>query len=815
MRGVLALPLRSLTRTYGWLYFASKPEANAFSDEDEQLAGFLAAKLALACENMRLFDEVKSYAGELEIEVAARRQSEDRIARLNRVLAVLSGINSAIVRIHQRQELFEEACRIAVEIGQFKLAWIGRAKEGRLTPQAWRASGGTSPQTIPLDVAAAIDHAVLGSGHVTVCNDLIRGDPDDPNVTNGAAELPPRSRAILSLRENGTTAGAMVLYAGEAGFFDDAEVRLLDELAGDLSFALDYIARGERLNYLAYYDILTGLPNRNLFIDRLAQLLHGASRDGSTVAVILLDIDHYKRINDRLGRHVGDALLKQLAERLLAQLEETGTLARVGADIFAIAAGALPAGDDAMAVLRDKVFAALLQPFPSNHGELELTARAGLALFPGDGDSAEVLLSHAEMALGQAKASGERHCYFDPEVNDRIAARMSLEAELRLAVRRNEFTVHYQPKMSLYSGQIVGAEALVRWQHPGRGLIGPAGFIPVAEECGLIGPIGEWILRDVCAQQALWQADHLDIVPVAVNLSVAQFRGGQIVDRVRAALAETPLDARHLELELTESILINDPDGQGASLEALRKLGVGLSLDDFGTGYSSLAYLKRFPFSCLKIDRAFITDITRNPEDAAIADAAIGIAKRLGMRTVAEGVETEGQMRYLCRLGCDEMQGYYFSPPVPAGEFAAMLRSGAQMALQPAAPQNDRTLLLVDDEPNILSALQRLLRRDGYSILTAGSGSAALDLLAVNDVQVIISDQRMVGMSGAELMSVVKELYPDTIRIILSGFSEVTAITDAVNHGAVFKFLTKPWEDELLRDNIRDAFRRYRPPTAA
>ncbi len=932
--GLLALPVRSLMRSYGWLYFADKLEGEKFSDEDEQIANILATKLALACENLQLFGDAQHYAADLEIEVAARRDSEarfrelaenirevfwlvdpamstffyvspgyeeiwgrscaslyadpdswregvhpddrmslqkglrqmlesgrfdqrfrvlrddqgerwvrargfpvwndrgellrvagiaedvtettqqqNRIARLNRVLAVLSGINSAIVRIRERPALFDEACRIAVEDGQFALAWIGRTEDGQqLTPLAWRRRDGqtTAPRTLPL--VEGEGHApVLGRGHVTVCNDLRRDCPDDPYLAD-AANPYVRSRAILSLRENGVTVGAMVLYAEETGFFDADEVRLLNELAGDISFALDYMSREDRLNYLAYYDALTGLPNRSLFVDRVTQSLHAATHDGSLVAVILLDFDHFKRVNDTLGRNGGDELLKQIAKRLNVALQEPFSLARVGGDIFAIALGSLSAHEGAMTVLRGRIFAALVPAFPTESGDVLLSARAGIAVHPGDGDTAEILYAHAEVALRLAKTSGERYAYFDRDINARIVATLALEKELRQALSLGQFVVYFQPKLSLQSGSIVGAEALIRWLHPTRGLIGPADFIPLAEECGLIVPLGEWVLRSVCEQQTRWRAARLDIVPVAVNLSAAQFHAVDVVDMVRKTLAAARLEPKYLELELTESILMRDPEAQAATLTALRQLGVGLALDDFGTGYSSLAYLKRYPFSSVKIDRAFITELVHNPEEAAVVDAAIGISRRLGMKTVAEGVETQGQMHYLHRLGCDEMQGYLFSRPVPLPEFEAMLRRGEHLTLPVPAPAEQRTLLLVDDEPGILAALQRLLLREGYHVLTAGSGREGLDVLAVNTVQVIISDQGMPGMSGTEFLNVAKELYPDTIRIILSGHTELKTVTDAVNQGAVFKFLTKPWDDALLRENVRDAFRQHRTP---
>ena len=299
-------------------------------------------------------------------------------------------------------------------------------------------------------------------------------------------------------------------------------------------------------------------------------------------------------------------------------------------------------------------------------------------------------------------------------------------------------------------------------------------------------------------------------MPVAVNLSSVQLENEALLAVVRQALARNGLDPRDLHLELTESAVMKDPASATRTLQALRTLGIRLALDDFGTGYSSLGYFKRFPFHCVKIDRSFVTDITTNAEDAAIAAAIIAMSHRLGLTVVAEGVETEGQFRYLRAQGCDEMQGYFFSPAVAADAFEDLLKNRRRLVL-PDAPSAKSTLLVVDNESDVRSALTRLLRRDGYEVLTAGSGAEALELLALNPVQVIISGQRMELMSGTAFLETAKHLYPDTLRIILSGYTDLLAVTDAVNRGAVFKFLTKPWDDEQLREQVRDAFRRYRP----
>ena len=750
-------------------------------------------------------------------DISERKEQQAKIARLSRIRAVLSGINSAIVRLHERQVLFDEACRIAVEHGGFGLAWIGLLDKLTLAvqPLSGRAIEVEALAGLRLGENASLSAAdpqvqVLGCGQAVVLHDM--------DLTQNLGLLQEkievgayRSVAALPLLVDGAPVGVLMLYAQEAGHFDEEEMHLLKELAGDISFALQYIEREERLQYLAYYDALTGLPNRTLFQDRLSQFLHSARHEQGGVAVILLDLDRFKQLNDTLGRHVGDALLRAVGERLGVALEQPCVLARVAADTFAVAVAGLPVGTDATSILRRRIFAPLQAPLALNGGEVHLAAKAGIALYPADGQDAETLFTRAEAALKQAQASGEHYLHYAPEINARIAEKLALENELRAALEAEQFVLYYQPRVSLRSGLIVGSEALIRWQHPQQGLLAPAQFIPLAEQTGLIVPIGAWVLRSACAQQAAWLAEQLDAVPVAVNLSAVQLHKGEVLPLLRELLSAAPALADYLELELTESVVMQDPDAAARLLQAFRELGLRLALDDFGTGYSSLAYLQRLPFDVVKIDRAFVTDITHNPGDAAIASAVIGMAQRLGLRVVAEGVETEGQLNYLRASGCDEIQGYYFSPPLPAPEFAAMLRAAKHLPPRSAAEQEERTVLVIDDEPGVRNALVRALRPDGYRVLTAAGAEEALELLALHRVQVVICDQRLPGLSGTELLGRVRALHPDSIRIVLSGYTDLNVVIEAVNRGAIYKFLTKPWEDELLREHIRDAFLRYRP----
>lgn len=383
---------------------------------------------------------------------------------------------------------------------------------------------------------------------------------------------------------------------------------------------------------------------------------------------------------------------------------------------------------------------------------------------------------------------------------------------VKTALDGKQFVLHYQPKVDLSTGKIVGAEVLIRWRHPELGLVPPMDFIPLAEETGLIVPIGAWVIETVCAQQAAWLRNSIPIVPVALNLSALQFRESNILETVSEALTNHQLDANWLEWELTETVVMQNPEEAEKTMRALRGLGLRLSLDDFGTGYSSLAYLKRFPFDAVKIDRTFVTDITRNPEDAAIASAIIGMAHSLRMQVIAEGVKTEAQLKFLRARRCNQIQGYFFSRPIPAEDFKTMLLIDKHLALESDVATEQQILLIVDDEKRELhSTLNHALRGQSYRILTAQNSEEALELLALNKVQGILCNQRISRMTGVDFLTIAAKLYPDTIRTVLSSAAELQSLLDVVNRGEIYRFLTKPRNDDLLKENIREAFRRYRP----
>jgi EAL domain-containing protein (putative c-di-GMP-specific phosphodiesterase class I)/CheY-like chemotaxis protein len=384
--------------------------------------------------------------------------------------------------------------------------------------------------------------------------------------------------------------------------------------------------------------------------------------------------------------------------------------------------------------------------------------------------------------------------------------RLSLETSLRHAVDNGELLLHYQPQVNLHSGEIIGAEALIRWQHSEIGLISPTKFIPLAEETGLIFPIGEWVMRTTCAQIKAWQNAGVVTPPVAVNLSAHQFRQRHLVKMATGVLLDSGIDGRYLELEMTESAVMEDVDRVIKVLRELKDVGMAISIDDFGTGYSSLSYLKQFAIDKLKVDQSFVREITRDPSDAAIVVAIITMAHSLGLNVIAEGVETQGQLEYLRSHGCDEMQGYFFSRPVPVGDFEQMLRSGRRLALSGQAGSRQRTLLLLDDESNVAAALTRLFRHESYQILVAHGTNEAFELLASYQVGVILSGQRMPEMSGIEFLRRVKRLYPKVMRIVLSGNTDLKLVADAFNQDTIYKYITKPWDDGEVLGAVREAF---------
>lgn len=431
-----------------------------------------------------------------------------------------------------------------------------------------------------------------------------------------------------------------------------------------------------RMSHLAQHDFLTDLPNRTLLNDRLTQAIALARRQRRQLALLLLDLDRFKHINDCLGHAIGDKLLQSVTERLRACVRESDTVSRPGGDEFMVLLTEVKHMDD-VALGAEKILAALTAPHSIDHHELHVTASIGISIYPDDGQDAVTLIRSADTAMHHTKENGRNHYqFFKRDMNARAVERHSIEGSLRRALVRREFVLHYQPKINLVTGAITGVEALIRWQHPERGLLLPAQFVPIAEDCGLIVPIGYWVLCEACRQTRAWLDAGLPPMTIAVNVSAVEFRGKHFVEGIRDTLKETSLEPHYLELELTESVLMEDAESAVSVLQALKRMGVQLSVDDFGTGYSSLSYLKQFPIDILKIDQSFVRDITTDPNDATIVSAVIGMGRRLKHRVIAEGVETPEQLAFLADQACGEGQGYYFSRPVDAEEFARLLESG-------------------------------------------------------------------------------------------------------------------------------------------
>jgi diguanylate cyclase (GGDEF)-like protein/PAS domain S-box-containing protein len=621
-------------------------------------------------------------------DITERKQAQFRIERQSRMYAMLSGISTLIVRAGNRDELFVEACRVAVDLGQFKAASIGVVDRETMEIRPVASAGSAEEFIVALrprfslkedapEGRGALAQAIFGKEAVVI-NDVAH----DPRILrkNECIEFGIASMVALPLLVSDDAVGVFVLLAGEAGFFDEEEMKLLTGLAGDIAFAIDHIEKGARLDYLAYYDVLTGLANRSLFLERAAQYMRSAANENQKMAVFLIDLERFKNINDSLGQTAGDALLKQVAEWLTGSVEDANLLARVGADHFAVVLPEVK-NEGELARLLEKIIEAFLDhPFRLNDAEFRIAAKFGVALFPEDGGSADALFRHAEAALKKAKASGERYLFYTEKMTDMVAGKLTLENQLRQALDNEEFVLHYQPKVNLKNGKVTSAEALIRWNDPRTGLVPPFKFIPILEETGLIYEVGRWALHKAVDDYQRWRAAGLAAVRIAVNVSPLQLRNRGFVAEINKAIAVDAHAAAGLELEITESMIMDNIEQGITTLQAIRDMGITIAIDDFGTGFSSLGYLSKLPVDTLKIDRSFIIEMTQSPEGLALVSTMINLGQSLNLKIVAEGVETEEQSRVLRLLRCDEMQGYLFSKPVPCDIFEARFLATDQAA---------------------------------------------------------------------------------------------------------------------------------------
>lgn len=540
-----------------------------------------------------------------------------------------------------------------------------------------------------------------------------------------------------------------------------------------------------------------------------AALVSEAASGGTPLMVMHLDIDHFASVNENMSAEVGDQALELIAERLRAQLQGRGRLWRHGSDEFLIAIPRLP-GDPSSEETAELLRQQMELPLSVLPYTLFLTAKIGMSLCPEHATRPSRLLDLAEDALHHASREGGNSVHVHVLHKPRSAHSESLiSRQLVDAIDNGELRLFYQPLVSARDGHVIGMEALLRWQSPTLGMLVPERFMRTAERLGIIVQIGSWVLEVALRQVRIWSDQGFDDFSMAINVSTLQLLRPNFFAEVMEALQSNGVPPRMLTLEINESALTNNVNFVHETLANLRHEGISLSLDNFGTGDSSLSALVRYPVDKLKIDRSFIKSAPAANREAAISRAIIAMGHQLGMTVIANGVESQAQLGFLRRNDCDVFQGYLFGEPMSADAAGMTLRRRYLRPEAFAETRPDRTLLLLDDEENVLRSLVRLFRRDGYRILAAGNVRDAFDLLAINEIQVILSDQRMSDMSGTEFLGRVKMLYPDTIRLVLSGYTDLNTVTDAINRGSIYRFLTKPWNDDELREHIRQAFRTH------
>ena len=622
--------------------------------------------------------------------ITQQKQAAAIQKRLNRALRLLSNCNTALIHAEREQSLLEQVCQLVVEQGGYQMAWVGYAEHDAEKTVRPVAHAGSADGYLDVTVISWDEGSVqLGPTGRSICTGQTQVNH---NFDTTLAVAPWRAAAVargfrssigLPLLGQHGAFGSLAIYSNATDAFLPDEVALLQELANDLAYGIENLRERsqrtvaeEKLAFLAHHDVLTGLPNRLLLRDRFEISVAQAERDQGKVAMLFLDLDNFKQINDSLGHAMGDQLLVALAERLRGCVRESDTICRQGGDEFIILMSGLTEVD-VVARVAQEIIEAIAEPFELAGHALTTSFSIGISLYPDDADNFDTLSKNADAALYHAKDSGKNaYSFFSRGMNVDALAHMQLQGRLRQALKNEEFLLHYQPQLDIASGRIIGVEALVRWQPPDGPLVPPGHFIPVAEQSGLIIALGEWVLFEACRQAAAWQAAGLPPIVVAVNLSALQFRRGNILDTVTAALAQSGLPARYLELELTESILLQDVEAAMTILHSLKDLGVQLSIDDFGTGYSSLSYLKRLAVDKLKIDQSFVRDLATDADDAAIVRAIVQLGHTLQLTVIAEGVETPEQLAFLTDYGCDEAQGYLLSRPLTAAAVEPLLRDG-------------------------------------------------------------------------------------------------------------------------------------------
>ena len=617
-----------------------------------------------------------------------RKAAEDRLKSLNRLYAMVTGISTLMVRVRDRADLFNRSCQTAVEQGEFDMAWIAviDPDENRIVPVAW--AGHDEPVMSAIkdhfaSSAGTLEGKTLAATAIREKAAVVANDVEhDASLVFGKmhAQTGVRSLAVFPLIVADNPIGVLTLYTSKPEFFDAAGLLLLTELAANVAFAVDHLERQERLDRLVNYDTLTGLANRRSFLERVAQYMLSAANAGQKMAVFLIDLERFKKLNDSLGRSAGDALLKQVAEWLVQNAENVNLVARLDADHFAVVLPKVMFEANVARVVERTIAAFMKHEFSLNDAVYRTAAKIGVAVFPDDGTDADTLFNNAEAALKKAKASRDRYLFYAQKMTETVALSLGIENRLRRALEREEFVLHYQPKVSIVTGKLTGAEALIRWNDPVSGLTLPGRFITILEETGLIHDVGRWALRKAIEDHQRWRNEGLPAVRIAVNVSPLQLRNQNFVAELQQAISVAADAAAGLQLEITESVIMQDVNHSIGSLLAIRALGVTIAIDDFGTGFSSLNYLAKLPVDTLKIDRSFVVEMASATGGLTLVSVIINLAHALKLHTVAEGVETEEQLRQLRSLGCDEMQGYLFGKPVPVESFEQKYMSVSRSA---------------------------------------------------------------------------------------------------------------------------------------
>jgi diguanylate cyclase (GGDEF)-like protein len=683
-----AFPLLVGGNAVGVMVFSSV-EKNTFTPEFVEMLQRLVGNVSFALENFDRTDE--------------KARTEEQKDRLARMLAALSDTNEAIVRAKSPAELFQFVCDAAAQGGRFTSASIALTKPdsdlfevvavaGPTSDKAWQMQISTDAE---LPEGRGLSGRAFRAGKACIANDY-SAERDAPIFQMATRLQGAQSGAAFPLFSGGKAVGVMLFVSTDKNTFTPEFVELLQRLTANISFALENFSRAdekrradERIEYLASHDSLTGLPNREMFNGLLRHSIETAERHARKLSLLFIDLDRFKVINDSLGHEAGDMLLVEVAHRLRGALRASDVVARLGGDEFVVILEETGERSD-IERIAGELLSTLSQPLQLSGHECHTTASIGVALYPADGTHAQTLTKNADMAMYLAKEDGKNGFrFFSRDVKVQSIERLTLETALRRAQERDQFSLHYQPKVDMLTGQITGVEALLRWEHPDFGMVSPMQFIPLAEETGLIVPIGRWVLKEACAQNMAWQLRGLRPVSMAVNLSPRQFADPHLLQDIDEALVASGMSPVLLQLEVTESMVMRNVARAIRVLDAIQSRGIRIAIDDFGTGHSSMSLMKQFPIDTIKIDRSFVRDLAEDPEDQAIAQAIISMAKALGMTVVAEGVETVEQQDFLREHGCDEMQGYLFSKPVPARDLAELLRAPVELVSPPLQPDDE------------------------------------------------------------------------------------------------------------------------------